>query len=67
MYKDEVIMRHMSIFTNGETKTTGVSLNDLKKSKIDFEVAFANDNDIQEMTITSTNFGFTRTYMKLYK
>lgn len=65
MYSDTVSVKSKSVLS-GETEGTA-SLDALKKSEIGILRAFAEDNDIQEITVASTNMGFVRTFTKQYE
>lgn len=65
IYNDEVIVDVLSMRTGEHTDKE--SLSELKESNIAILRAFAEDDDIQEMRVVSTNIGFVRTYNKTYK
>lgn len=65
MYEEEISYRGFSVFT-GVKETTGVlHFSELPNTPI--MQAFFNDDEIQEITVTSTNFGISRTYSKQFK
>jgi hypothetical protein len=65
IYNDEVIVDVISMLS-GKHKDME-SLASLKESNLPILRAFAEDNDIQEMRLVSTNIGFVKTYSKTYK
>jgi hypothetical protein len=65
IYNDEVIVDVISMITGKHTDKQ--SLSQLRESNLPILRAFAEDNDIQEMRLVSTNIGFVKTYSKTYK
>ena len=68
-YEDIIYNKGFSCFSHGETTEGYDTVEDLRKifpsgSIID---AFLNDDDIQQITVSSTNIGFSRTYTKIFK
>lgn len=65
LYKPEILHKGFSVFSGG-AETKGVCfVADLPKTGI--IRAFLEDDDIQEITVTSGNIGFSRTYTKQFK
>lgn len=65
LYEESLTHSGFSVFSGGEKTTGTVHFSELPKSKI--IAAFLEDPDIQEITITSANIGFSRTYGKIYR
>jgi hypothetical protein len=63
-YQEEVLYESLvGIFGEGKGKTSMTEL----RSSGGILSAFADDHDIQQITMSSTNIGFTRRYTKRYK
>lgn len=65
LYKEQIYDEGFSVFSGGET-TKGMEHYSLYPDTPMMQ-AFLNDEDIQEMSITSGNIGFSRTYRKIFK
>ena len=65
LYKPEILHRGFSVFSGGEETKGTLLFSDLPKSGI--IQAFLEDDDIQEITITSANIGFSRTFTKQFR
>jgi hypothetical protein len=65
--KPPMKIRHkgFSVFTGGEVVEGICDSDNLAKTPL--MEAFINDQDIQEMTITSANIGFSRTFTKIFE
>lgn len=65
MYQEEVDVIRLSSMIAGQ----GVEKTTLSGMRRDGGIlaAFADDDDIQEITVVSTNIGFVRRYQKRYK
>jgi hypothetical protein len=64
-YKTTILHRGKSVFSSGEETSGEKYWQDLADSTPLLK-AFCDDDDIQEMTVTSASIGFTRTYTKQY-
>lgn len=65
IYKDEVIVKRLASVIAGPGEEIE-TLQSLRDSGCALLAAFANDNDIQQIRVTSTNIGFVREYTKQY-
>jgi hypothetical protein len=61
LYEKEVVVKSVSVIS-GETKYR----EDISNSDIPILKTFWEDNDIQEITVVSTNVGFVKTFTKVY-
>lgn len=66
IYQDAIYVKESSILSGKTTRTISLKYL-LEKCQDPILNAFANDNHIQEITLTSTSMGFNRTYSKDYK
>ena len=62
IYSEELTLRQEGMFGKHTSKIHQEEL-----QKIPLLKAFWEDNDVQEITIVSTNFGFIKTFSKSYK
>lgn len=63
IYQDKLRERGSSVFRGQFDALVGIE--DIQGPEI--LNAFLEDDDIQEITVTSTNIGFTRTITKMYR
>lgn len=68
IYNDELQVERQSILTGGEKINQTDSIRRLLTSDLTPPVvkAFLQDNDLQEMTVCSSNIGLVNTYRKSY-
>jgi len=67
LYEDTVDLVRMSVFTGGKEVRETTTLDALRQCDIPTLVAWANDDDLQVLTVASTNIGTHRTYQKRFK
>lgn len=65
MYEPLLRCENKSIFTGGESIVSEIASDD--PDLPDVVKAFVADNDIQELRVVSTNYGFIKTFSKQFK
>lgn len=67
LYRPTILVKGGSVFTGFVDKDKWVPHHHSSLPKEKLMEAFLSDDDIQEMSIVSTNFGIARTYQKQYR